>query len=182
MIRIRRPSLVGWRTSHRRRHDGATESTQRAVATRPVADRSAKGAAALGEAYWRAVAQTTGGFVGRRESEAGSELRLGRRGWGPVLLRFGPPRYDVTATGISAAYPITGGLLARRPSGSLTLSMEARDGEVELRSAIAGYFPTLAARPGAPAWTGEVYNQVQARLHARVSRSYFSHLSLRAPG
>ena len=127
MIRIRRPNLVGWRTSHRRRDDGATESTQRAVATRPVADRSAKGAAALGEAYWRAVAQTTGGFVGRRESEAG-------------------------------------------------------DGEVELRSAIAGYFPTLAARPGAPAWTGEVYNQVQARLHARVSRSYFRRLARRAPG
>ena len=153
MIRTRRPGLVGWSTSHRRRDDGATESTQRAVATGPVAHRSADGAAALGAAFWRAVAQTTGGLVGRRESDAGSELRLGRTGL--VLLRFGPPRYDVTATGISAAYPITGGVLARRPSGSLTLSMEARDGEVELRSAIAGYFP---------------------------SRSYFRHLARRAPG
>ena len=179
MIRSRRPDLVGWTTSHRRRDDGATESTQRAIVTGPVADRSPAGAAALGAAYWRAVAQTTAGLVGRRESDAGSELRLGRRG--PVLLRFGPPRYDVTATGASAAYPITGGLLARRPSGSLTLSMEDRDGEVELRSAIADYYPTLAARPGAPAWTGEVYNQVQARLHARVSRSYFRHVARGAP-
>jgi len=175
MIRNRRPNLVGWSTSHRRGDDGATESTQQAVTTGPAADRSAEGAAALGAAYWRAVARTTGGLVARREIEAGSELRLGRRG--PVLLRFGPPRYDVTATGVSTAYPITGGLLARRPSGSLTLSMEARDGQVELRSAIAGYYPTLAARPGAPAWTGEVYEQVQARLHARVSRSYFRHLA-----
>jgi hypothetical protein len=179
MIRSRRPKLVGWTTSHRRRDDGATESTQRAIVSGPAADRSPEGAAALGSAYWRAVAQTTAGLVGRRESDAGSELRLGRRG--PVLLRFGPPRYDVTAAGVSAAYPITGGLLARRPSGSLTLSMEDRDGEVELRSAIAGYYPTLAARPGAPAWTGEVYNQVQARLHARVSRSYFRHVARGAP-
>ena len=172
MIRSRRPDLVGWTTWHRRRDDGATESTQRAIVTGPAADRSREGAAALGAAYWRAGAQTTAGLVGRRES-------LGRRG--PVLLRFGPPRYDVTATGASAAYPITGGLLARRPSGSLTLSMEDRDGEVELRSAIAGYYPTLAARPGAPAWTGEVYNQVQARLHARVSRCYFRHVARGVP-
>jgi hypothetical protein len=55
--------------------------------------------------------------------------------------------------------------------------MDARNGEVELRSVIAGYYPTLAARPGAPAWTGEVYNQVQARLHARVSHRYFRHLA-----
>jgi hypothetical protein len=175
MIRTRRPNLVGWSTSHRRREDGATESTQRAVVTGPAADRSSAGAAQLGAAYWRAVARTTGGLVGRRESDAGSELRLGRSG--PVLLRFGPPRYDVTAAGVSAAYPITGGLLARRPSGSLTLSLEACEGEVELRSTIVGYYPTLAARPGAPAWTGEVYNQVQARLHARISRSYFGHLA-----
>jgi hypothetical protein len=180
MIRTRLPNLVGWSTSHRRRDDGATESTQRAVVTSPPADRSAEGAAALGAAYWRAVARTTGGLVGRYESRSGSELRLGRRG--PVLLRFGPPRYDVSATGASAAYPITGGLLARRPSGSLTLSMEDRGRDVELRSAIAGYYPTLAARPGAPAWTGEVYNQVQARVHARVSRSYFRHLALGVPG
>lgn len=180
MIRTRRPNPVGWSTSHRRRDDGATESTQRAVVTGPAADRSAEGAAALSAAYWRAVAQTTGGLVGRRKSDAGSELRLGRRG--PVLLRFGSPRYDVTATGVSAAYPITGGLLARRPSGSLTLSMEDRDGGIELRSTIAGYYPTLAARPGAPAWTGELYNQVQARLHARVSRSYFRYLAGGTPG
>ena len=181
MIRSRRPDLVGWTTSHRRRDDGATESTQRAIVTGPVADRSPEGAAALGAAYWRAVAQTTAGLIARRESDAGSELRLGRRG--PALLRFGPARYDVTATGVSAAYPITGGLLARRPSGSLTLSMEMEDrgGQVELRSAIAGYYPTLAARPGAPAWTGEAYNQVQARLHARVSRSYFRHVARGAP-
>ena len=126
MIRTHRPNLVGWTTSHRRRDDGATESTQRAVVTGPAADRSPEGAAALGAAYWRAVAQTTAGLVGRRESDAGSELRLGRRG--PVLLRFGPARHVVTDTGISAAYPITGGLLARRRSGSLTLSMEARHG------------------------------------------------------
>jgi hypothetical protein len=41
MIRSRRPDLVGWTTSHRRRDDGATESTQRAIVTGPAADHAA---------------------------------------------------------------------------------------------------------------------------------------------
>jgi hypothetical protein len=67
-------------------------------------------------------------------------------------------------------------MLARRAAGSITLSMRGGAGQVELRSAIAGYHPTLAARPGAPAWTGELYDQIQARIHARISRRYFHHL------
>ena len=77
---------------------------------------------------------------------------------------------------VSTTYPINGGLLARRAAGSITLSMHGGAGGVELRSAIAGYHPTLAARPGAPAWTGELYDQIQARIHARVSRRYFNRL------
>jgi hypothetical protein len=82
----------------------------------------------------------------------------------------------VTNDAVSATYPITGGLLARRAAGSITLSMHGGADRFELRSAIAGYHPTLAARPGAPAWTGELYDQIQARVHARVSRRYFHRL------
>jgi hypothetical protein len=160
-----------WSSSHRRRSDGAIESTQRMVAPRPVVERTAGGAMILGAAYWREVERLTRGLVRARSRGDGMELRVARRG--PALLRFGPPQLAVTTDAVSATYPIAGGLLARRAAGSITLSMHGDAARVELRSAIAGYHPTLAARPGAPAWTGELYDQVQARVHARVSRRYF---------
>ena len=128
----------------------------------------------LGAAYWREVERLTGGLVRARSRGGSTELRLARRG--PTLLRFGPPQLIATADAVSATYPITGGLLARRAAGSITLSMHDGAGGVELRSAIAEYYPTLAARPGAPAWTGELYDQIQVRIHARVSRRYFHRL------
>ncbi len=128
----------------------------------------------LGAAYWREVERLTRGLVRTRRRTGGMELRIARRG--PALLRFGNPQLSVTADAVSTTYPITGGMLARRPAGSITLSMRGGAGRVELRSAIVGYHPTLAARPGAPAWTGELYDQVQARVHARVSRRYFHRL------
>ena len=163
-----------WSSSHRRRSDGAIESTQRMVAPRPVVDRTGEGARILGAAYWREVERLTRGLVQARSRASGLELRVARLG--PTLLRFGTPQLSVTADAVSTTYPITGGVLARRAAGSITLSMRGGADGVELRSAIAGYYPTLAARPGAPTWTGELYDQIQARIHARVSRRYFHHL------
>ena len=163
-----------WSSSHRRRSDGAIESTQRMVAPRPVVERTVEGAMMLGAAYWREVERLTRGLVRTHSRNGGMELRVARRG--PTLLRFGPPQLSVTTDAVSTTYPITGGMLARRAAGSITLSMRGGADRVELRSAIAGYHPTLAARPGAPAWTGELYDQIQARVHARVSRRYFQRL------
>ena len=73
-------------------------------------------------------------------------------------------------------YPITGGLLARRPAGSITLTQSGRD-TVELSSRISGFVPRLAARPGRPPWTGTLYEQVQSRIHVAISRRYFSRLA-----
>jgi hypothetical protein len=53
---------------------------------------------------------------------------------------------------------------------SITLSMHGDADHIELRSAIAGYYRARAARLGAPTWTGELDNQNQARIHARISR------------
>jgi len=103
----------------------------------------------LGAAYWREVERLTRGIVRTRSRGSGMELRVAR--FGPTLLRFGPPQLSVTTDAVSTTYPITGGMLARRAAGSITLSMHGGAGRVELRSAIAGYHPTLAARPGAPA-------------------------------
>ena len=128
----------------------------------------------LGATYWREVERLTRGLVRSRRRNNGLELRVARGG--PTLLRFGNPQLSVTTDAVSTTYPIVGGMLARRAAGSITLSMHGRADGVELRSAIAGYHPTLAARPGAPAWTGELYDQIQARVHARVSRRYFQRL------
>ena len=147
------------------------------VAPRPVVERTVDGARMLGAAYWREVERLTRGLVRTRR---GSDMELRVARCGPTLLRFGPPQLSVTRDAVSMTYPITGGTLARRPAGSITLSMHGGADRVELRSAIAGYHPTLAARPGAPAWTGELYDQVQARIHARVSRRYFRRLIDRA--
>ena len=169
---------VWWSSSHRRRSDGAIESTQRMITPRPVVERTVDGVKMLGAAYWREVERLTRGLVQTRGRGSGMELRVARGG--PTLLRFGPPQLTVTTDAVSTTYPISGGMLARRAAGSITLSMRGGDGPVELRSAIAGYHPTLAARPGAPAWTGELYDQIQARVHARVSRGYFQRLIERA--
>lgn len=174
MIRPRPHELGGWSSSHRRRSDGAIESTQRMIASRPVVEHTVQGAMNLGAAYWREVERLTRGLVQTTSRGSGMELRITRRG--PTLLRFGPPQLTATTNAISTTYPITGGLLARRAVGSITLSMHSGADRVELRSAIADYYPTLAARPGAPAWTGELYDQIQARIHARVSRRYFHRL------
>jgi hypothetical protein len=174
MIRPQPHETGGWSSSHRRRSDGAIESTQRMVAPRPIVERTVDGAMMLGAAYWREVERLTRGLVRTRSRGSGLELRVAR--CGPALLRFGNPQLSVTSDAVSTTYPIVGGLLARRAAGSITLSMRGGAGHVELRSAIAGYHPTLAARPGAPAWTGELYDQIQARIHARVSRRYFHHL------
>jgi hypothetical protein len=48
---------------------------------------------------------------------------------------------------------------------------------VELRSTVAGFLPRLAARPGAPRWTGIVYAGVQARLHDAIGRRFLARLA-----
>jgi hypothetical protein len=148
------------------------------MAPRPVVEHTVAGAMLLGATYWREVERLTRGLVRTRSGTGSTELRLARRG--PALLRFGPPQLTATTNAVSATYPITGGLLARRAAGSITLSMHGGADGVELRSAIAEYYPTLAARPGAPAWTGELYEQIQARIHTRVSRRFFHRLIDRA--
>ena len=174
MIRPQPHETRVWSSSHRRRSDGAIESTQRMVTPRPVVEHTVDGAMMLGAAYWREVERLTRGLVRTRSRNGGLELRVAPRG--PTLLRFGNPQLSVTREVVSTTYPITGGILTRRAVGSITLFMHSGADRVELGSAIAGYHPPLAARPGAPAWTGELYDQIQARVHARVSRRYFHRL------
>ena len=61
-----------------------------------------------------------------------------------------------------------------------TLAQRRADEEVELSVTVEEYFPRLAARLGAPGWTGTLYAKGQSPLHAAVSRRYFELLVSRA--
>lgn len=167
-------SVTEWAASHRQTAGGAVESEQRVALDAPVVTFDDAGARELGEHYWREVDRTTHGLVRLRRSGGGIELRL--LGRGPVLLSFAPPELEAAPHSVRCTFPIRGGLLAQRPAGELSFSQ--LDGErLELRSAIRGFFPALAAREGEPHWTGALYNLVQSRLHVAISRRYFARLA-----
>ncbi len=168
-----------WKTDERQSPTGAVESEQRLATDRPVVPPTEEGALRLGRLYWETLEGFTRSLVNvRRLSEGGIELRLPA---GPALLRFGAPELDVADEGVSCCYPIRGGLLARRRSGSIAFEQRREDHGYVLRSAITGFHPTLAARPGRPEWTGALYVQGQSRLHVALSRRYFRRLLERAP-
>lgn len=139
----------------------AVESEERADAPHPIVEASVEGGRELASAYWREVERTTRGLVRVRHAPEGSSLRA----LGTSLIRFGPPRIQAAENRVTCRYPIEGGLLARRPGGSITFS---QDGSV-LSSAISGFHPRLATVP-------VLYGLIQARIHAAVSRRYFARL------
>lgn len=167
--------LDGWRSTQGRAPDGAIDSEQQLRAPRPAVERSERGAAALGRAYWREVTRASRGLVRARDSDCGVELRL--LGFGPALLRLGPAELRVDADGVGAAYAIHGGVLAQAPGG--TLSVSQSDGEAPvLTAAVRGFHPRLAARHGRPPFTGALYEHVQRRLHVAISRRYLWRLTV----
>jgi hypothetical protein len=74
---------------------------------------------------------------------------------------------------VSCRYTIQGGLLALGASGSVTLAQQPEGDQQELSVTVEGYLPRLAARAGAPPWTGMLYAKGQSPLHIAVSRRYF---------
>lgn len=162
-----------WESTQTRSRSGAFESLQRVGLSAPVVECSAAGAERLGDVYWREVQRSTCGLV--RSRPDGDDLELRLLGVGPPLLRFGKPELDVAAGSVSVRYPILGGLLARRPAGSISFT-QCGSQPVELSSAIEGFFPRLAARRQLGRWNGLLYPYVQARLHVALSRRYFMRL------
>jgi hypothetical protein len=165
--------LRGWRSSSRQSHAGAIESEQRVRVDVPVVSSTVGGARSLGARYWPEVESFTRGLVRARRRGETTELRI--LGRGPLLLGFARPQLRASRSLVVCRYPIRGGLLARRPAGAISFAQTGPP-DAELRSAITGFFPALAARPGLPEWTGALYAQVQARLHVAISRRYFARL------
>jgi hypothetical protein len=163
--------LHGWETNERILDSGGFESRQRVLVPEPVAEQSEAGARWLGITYWQAVDGFTRGGVRATWSDEGGRLRLLG---GATLLRFGPPELRYENEIVSSCYAIAGGLLALRPGGSVPLAQRPTDGgEAELSVTVEEYLPRLAARAGAPWWTGALYAKGQSPFHAAVSRRYF---------
>jgi hypothetical protein len=173
MRRDRRCTIPGWSTVQRVGDGGVIDSEQRATTSHRVVDVSEHGARWLGRAYWLEVERAAYGLLCVRERADGLDLRV--RGRGPVLLRLGPAEVTFEPDRVVCAFPIRGGLLARRPGGVLALS-ESRGEPVELRAAVHGFFPRLGIRPGRPRWIGGLYDVAQVRAHVAISRRYFARL------
>ena len=167
-------AITGWQTSQRQTPDGAVESEQHVVVDAPAVGFDEAGAAALGERYWLEVRRATFGLVRARRGAHGVELKL--LGRGPALLAFSVPQLEATAGKVGCTFPISGGLLTRRAAGELSFAQLDGD-RIELRSAIRGFYPALAAHDGRRDWTGGLYNLVQSRIHVAISRRYFTRLA-----
>jgi hypothetical protein len=162
-----------WSSTVSRSPSGAFGSVQRITFSAPVVERSTAGARRLGDVYWRELERSTLGVIRARSRAGILEVRL--VGIGPPLLRFGPPQHSVSTSIVQCLYPIRGGLLARDSAGSICFTQIGSD-DVEVSSAIEGFFPLLAAHHRQGRWNGLLYAQVQARLHAVLGRRYFARL------
>ncbi len=169
--------LRGWDTNERLLDSGGFESSQRVLVAEPVVESSESGARWLGIAYWGAVAGFTRGIVRPRWTDDGGRLTLLG---GASLLCFSPPELSYSDEVVSCRYAIKGGVLALRPGGSLLLAQRRSGDEVELTVTVEEYLPRLAARLGAPWWTGALYAKGQSPFHAAGSRRYFTQLVAKA--
>ena len=162
--------MTGWETSERVLESGGFESRQRVLVPEPVVEASEAGARTLGVTYWQAVDRFTRGGVRASWTGGGGNLKLLG---GATLLTFGSPELSFDGGLVSCRHAIRGGLLALRAGGSVTLAQRAEGEQQELSVTVEEYLPRLAARAGAPPWTGMFYAKVQSPFHAAVSRRYF---------
>jgi hypothetical protein len=161
----------GWETSERVLESGGFESRQRVLVAEPAVEPSEAGARTLGLIYWQAVGHFTRGGIRVSWTGDGGKLRLLG---GPMLLTFGPAELSFEGGVVSCRHAIEGGLLALRGGGYVTLGQRPEGDEQELSVTVEGYLPRLAARAGAPPWTGILYAKGQSPFHVAVSRRYFA--------
>ena len=162
--------VTGWESIERVRESGDVESRQRAFVDEPVVESSEAGARWLGVTYWDAVSRSTRGAVRATWSESGGRLRLLG---GAALLRFGEPELRHADGVVSCRYAIDGGFLALQAGGAVMVAQRTLDSAYELSVTVDQYMPRLAARVGAPRWSGLLYIRGQRPVHEAVSRRYF---------
>jgi len=162
--------MKGWEANERVLESGGFESRQRVLVDEPAVEASESGARVLGVTYWQAVDRFTRGGVRASWNGGGGKLRLLG---GATLLTFGLPELSFEDGAVSCRHQIRGGVLALRAGGSVTLAQRPEGERHELSVMVEEYLPRLAARVGAPWWTGALYAKGQSPFHAAVSRCYF---------
>ena len=163
-----RPALDGWRSVERRHADGAVDSEQRVLIARPAVEPTPEGARRLGCRYWLEVQRASHGLVRSHESDGHVELLL--LACPPALLTFRDTQVTVDGGRVRCSYRIAGGLLARRPGGTVSLGQSSGE-QAELSVAVEGFFPRL----------GLLHGLLQRRFHVLVSRRFFRRLLAEAP-
>ena len=169
-FRVQAVTNAGWQTTERVLESGAFESRQQTSVAAPVVESSGSGARWLGVTYWRAVSEFSRGTVRARWTADGGRLTLLG---GLTLLRFGLPETSFSDDLVSCRFAIEGGILAVKAGGSITLTQERSEEGLDLVVLVEEYLPRLAARAGAPWWTGLLYAKGQSPFHSGVSRHYF---------
>jgi hypothetical protein len=146
---------------------GAVESRQWIALERLLVSADARGAEELGHRYLAEIGPFTHGLVTARPMPGGTALVLGRA---LPLLRFGAAATEVDDGAVACRFSITGGLLAARAGGSLTIEQRAAPRQLEL--AVVGYVPRL--RTGRRRWSLRrlLYTGFQARAHRALSRRF----------
>jgi len=166
--------LSSW--TQTRAETGAFASIQRATLSQRVVELSTAGADRLARLYWDQLERSSRRILRVRVDDAETtEIRL--LGMRPALLRFGRAAYDISPTSVSCRYPIVGGLLTRKPGGSISFT-QSGEGSIEVRAQIDDFFPRLATRRPRRGWSGVLYPHVQTRLHVALGRRYLERLRM----
>jgi hypothetical protein len=130
--------------------------------------------------YWRFLTRISLGLLRVLYTDTSREVVLLTRPF--VLLRFGPPRYDMDPDGGTVTWPIERGVLVAkrgRGRGYLRLSVRRRDAPPDapeltavVTSEVVNFYPRIAAGIGS-----FFYNQTQLRIHVIVTNAFLRSLA-----
>lgn len=157
----------GWLTSESLGASGAVESRQWIALERLLVAPDAAGAVELGRRYLAEIGPFTHGLVTTRPITGGTALVFGRA---VPLLRFEAAATEVVDGAVACRFRITGGLLAARAGGSLTIEQRSAPRQLEL--AVVGYVPRLGTSRRRWSLRRLLYTSVQARAHRAISRRF----------
>jgi hypothetical protein len=150
-----------------------TGGEQRIDLPRPVVDSSEQGALSLADAYWEEIRRLTLGVVRARRGDEGIEITLA----GTVsLLRFAQPQTTVDDDLVRCRFQITGGVLAKRSGGSLSIAQRARP-STELVVTVEDYAPRLDSGRQRGGLRTVAYRHLQQPVHVAIGRRYLERMA-----
>ena len=149
-----------------------TSTRERIALERPVVDPSEHGARVLADAYWQEIRRLTLGAVRVRAEPGGLGLVLA--GIVP-LFRFGDPEIVAAPDRIECRFPITGGVLARRSGGSLSIAQHTSPAELVVT--VEDYAPRLDSGQERGGVRTFAYRHLQQRAHAAIGRRYLDRMA-----